>query len=105
MHAYHDRLTTCIHARTQVLFSPLKLAHYFISGYYAEGKGKNHPLIGIAVCASFKVIAAARGRDDVVPGQEACDFYLTWHMPRVHFRSALVAYRRCALFFHLVVGL
>ncbi|EUB58430.1 Non-lysosomal glucosylceramidase [Echinococcus granulosus] len=64
------------------------------TGYYVERKDKNHPLIGVAVCASFKVVAAAGGKDDLVPGQEACDFFLTWHMPRVHFRSALVAYRR-----------
>ncbi|VDM31562.1 unnamed protein product [Hydatigera taeniaeformis] len=64
------------------------------TGYYVEGSDKSHPLIGIAVCASFKVVAAACGEDEVVPGQEDCDFFLTWHMPRVHFRSALVAYRR-----------
>ncbi|KAL5111080.1 Non-lysosomal glucosylceramidase [Taenia crassiceps] len=64
------------------------------TGYYVAGKGKNKPLMGIAVCASFRVAAATGGKDAVVPGQEACDFFLTWHMPRVHFRSALVAYRR-----------
>ncbi|VDD80193.1 unnamed protein product [Mesocestoides corti] len=66
------------------------------SGYYV-GLNKNRPKIGVAVCASFKVPAATKapsadGED--TPGQETCDFFLTWHMPRVHFRSSLVAYKR-----------
>ncbi|KAM7541011.1 hypothetical protein Aperf_G00000026473 [Anoplocephala perfoliata] len=62
-----------------------------ITSYYVEGKQKNQPLIGVAVCASFKL---CRASSDAEPGQETCEFYLTWHMPRVHFRSAIVAYKR-----------
>lgn len=60
-------------------------------GYYVEDKPKNQALIGVAVCASFKLRRATSGAE---PSQETCEFYLTWHMPRVHFRTAIFAYKR-----------
>ncbi|VDL18281.1 unnamed protein product [Hymenolepis diminuta] len=59
--------------------------------YYVEGKPKNQPLIGVAVCASFKM---ERASSDSNPCEENCEFYLVWNMPRIHFRTAIVAYKR-----------
>ncbi|VDK50439.1 unnamed protein product [Dibothriocephalus latus] len=50
---------------------------------------KHAPKLGMAVCAKCTVPAAAE-----TPGRRTIDFFLVWHMPRVHFRSAQVAYTR-----------
>ncbi len=73
-----------------------------IIGYYLDGSSKKRPKLGVATCASFTLPPATRKSDsddnDNEPSEQSCEFYLTWHMPRVHFRSALVAYKRYALF-------
>ncbi|VDN99621.1 unnamed protein product, partial [Rodentolepis nana] len=61
------------------------------TGYYVEGKSKGQPLIGIATCASFKMGKASSNSS---PCEEKCEFYLVWNMPRVHFGTAIIAYKR-----------
>nr|CDS31171.1 non lysosomal glucosylceramidase [Hymenolepis microstoma] len=61
------------------------------TGYYVEGRSKGQPLIGVATCASLKIGKASSNSN---PCEENCEFYLVWNMPRVHFRTAIVAYKR-----------
>nr|VZI24349.1 unnamed protein product [Spirometra erinaceieuropaei] len=59
------------------------------TGFYLKKTSKHAPKLGMAVCAKCTVPAASEG-----PSRRTVDFFLVWHMPRVHFRSARVAYTR-----------
>ncbi|VDL90777.1 unnamed protein product [Schistocephalus solidus] len=59
------------------------------TGFHLKKTSKHAPKLGMAVCVKCTVPAASE-----TPGRRTFDFFLTWHMPRVHFRSAQVAYTR-----------
>ncbi|KAL7061714.1 hypothetical protein AAHC03_0261 [Spirometra sp. Aus1] len=63
------------------------------TGFYLAKAWKHSPKLGMAVCAKCVIPPASDSRQ-LHPGHRNVDFFLVWHMPRVHFRSALVAYTR-----------
>lgn len=90
-----------------------------VSGYVRNGEKRHLLKLAMAVCATCVVPPACAKQpgssnatpsdtphtgcrrhkfstsSDVVSGGSATlQFFITWHTPRVHFRSALVAYRR-----------
>ncbi|KAL5971623.1 Non-lysosomal glucosylceramidase [Taenia solium] len=70
-------------------------------GYRCEG-GKKHSNLVMAVCATCVVppsrttlpTPTPRPSEVAEAGSSSLHFFVTWHIPRVHFRSAIVAYRR-----------
>ncbi|CDS40631.1 bile acid beta glucosidase [Echinococcus multilocularis] len=71
-------------------------------GYRREGNKKRSPNLVMAVCATCIVppplttlpTPTPRRSGIVGAGSSTLHFFVTWHIPRVHFRSAIVAYRR-----------
>ncbi|VDM19143.1 unnamed protein product [Hydatigera taeniaeformis] len=71
------------------------------TGYISEGTKKRSSLV-MAVCATCVVspscttLATVSHRPSEIAeaGSSTLHFFVTWHIPRVHFRSAIVTYRR-----------
>ncbi|VDD80593.1 unnamed protein product [Mesocestoides corti] len=73
-----------------------------VTSFRREGPTKSSSKLVMAVCATCIVPPASSGTDSTVnhhaghsrPGVGNLEFFVTWHIPRIYFRSAGIPYRR-----------